>query len=243
MIDLDFKNMTLKQKIIYFFVAILVIIIAIIVIINVFFAKKELESKELKNQDIYINFSEEKFDFKGDIILDREDNVTNVKINGKKTKLYSEPVYFKNKKELILPTNYSITFPMNGKQNKINYYTSLKKIDNDYYLINNNLKFNMNKDFLFDGSDLYIFVNDSNVTFGDRNIQITPMSYVNYLFNSKMLYIYNYGEDKIYSFNNVDEDVLVISDYYKVNVSSDIIYVNKKEKLLMKNFNYLNKLK
>ena len=64
--------MTLKQKIIYFFVAILVIIIAIIVIINVFFAKKELESKELKNQDIYINFSEEKFDFKGDIILDNK---------------------------------------------------------------------------------------------------------------------------------------------------------------------------
>ena len=69
------------------------------------------------------------------------------------------------------------------------------------------------------------------------------MSYVNYLFNTKTLYIYNYNEDKIYSFNNVDEDVIVVSDYYKVNVSSDIIYVNKKEKLLMKNFNYLNKLK
>ena len=243
MIDLDFKNMTLKQKIIYFFVAILVIIIAIIVIINAFFAKKELEKKELKNQDIYINFSEQKFDFKGDIVLDREDNVTSIKINGKKTKLYSEPVYFKDKKKLILPTNYSITFPMNGKQNRINYYTSLEKIDNNYYLINNNLKFNMDKDFLFDGSDLYIFVNNCNVTFGGRTIKITPMSYVNYLFNTKTLYIYNYNEDKIYSFNNVDEDVIVVSDYYKVNVSSDIIYVNKKEKLLMKNFNYLNKLK
>ena len=132
-----------KNKIIIsIVVGLVVLIIVTIVIINAFFAKKELTTLKLQKEDVYIYFSEEKFDFKGNITLDYDNNITSITLDGKKTKLYNEPIYYSKKDELILPVNYSITFPASaGKQNKVNYYTSVKKIDDAYYLVGKKLNF------------------------------------------------------------------------------------------------------
>ena len=68
------------------------------------------------------------------------------------------------------------------------------------------------------------------------------MSYVNYQYDTKDLYIYNFSEDKVY-YENVSTDVLATTDNYTINLSSDSILINNKNKLLMKNFDYLKKLK
>ena len=63
------------------------------------------------------------------------------------------------------------------------------------------------------------------------------------VYDTKDLFIYNYKTGKMSSYQNVNGDVLVNNNEFKVNLSSDIIIINNKEKLLMKNFDYLKKLK
>ena len=101
----------------------ILLIILIIVVISIFFAKKDLNEYKIKNENIYMYFGEEKFEFNSDVVLDNDNNVTSLKSNNKKLELYSEPVYIKNKKKVIFPKNMNVVFPKSSfKQYKVNYY-------------------------------------------------------------------------------------------------------------------------
>ena len=225
-------------------ISLLVIIIAVIVIFNLIFVNKELTTFKLSKEKVYIYFGEKKFKYTGNISLDYDNSIANIKLNDKEIILYSEPIYFQNKEELILPVTYSVVFAANnGVQNKVNYFTRLINNDNHFTLKNNDLNVPIENVFLYDGSDYYIFIDDSLVSFLDKEINISPMSYVNYIYDTKELYIYNHDEDKVYYFENVTGDVFVYNDVYKVNLKSDSLLFKGKNKLLMKNFDYLKKLK
>ena len=120
----------------------ILLIILIIVVISIFFAKKDLNEYKIKNENIYMYFGEEKFEFNSDVVLDNDNNVTSLKSNNKKLELYSEPVYIKNKKKVIFPKNMNVVFPKSSfKQYKVNYYTVLTKDNDDYKLTNKNLNY------------------------------------------------------------------------------------------------------
>ena len=129
-----------------------------------------------------------------------------------------------------------------GRQYKVQYYTEIQNVGEDYYLVNGNLNSMVTNNFLFDGKDYYIFLSDVLIRFDNQEIPISSMSYVNYQYDTKDLYIYNFSEDKVY-YENVSTDVLATTDNYTINLSSDSILINNKNKLLMKNFDYLKKLK
>ena len=238
-----FMKFIKNKKAVSIVTGLLVLLIAVVVIANLFFVNKDLNTKKLKNENVYIYFGKEKFDYKGNITLDHENNITNIKLDNKKVKLFFEPVYSAKDSKLILPCVYSVVNTSVGTQNKVNYYTEMVKIDDDIYLKNKDLNYKLNNHFLFDGSDFYIFIQESVVSFGGKKINISPLSYVNYVFDTNELYIYDYENDKVYHYDNIKGDVVVTNDNYSVNVSSDIMNINKKEKLLMKNFDYLKKLK
>ena len=221
----------------------IIILLVAVVVVNLFFINKDLNSKKIKNEDVYVYFGDEKFNYKGNITLDHEGKITNIKFNNKKVTLYSEPIYYAKKKRVILPVPYSVVNTSIGLQNKVVFYTEIVNIDDDYYLVNDELNYKLNNHFLFDGADMYIFIQTSTVTFGDKEVEISPLSYVNYVFDTKDLYIYNYEKQKIEYYENVDQDVFVSNKNYKVNLSSDNLIYNDKQKLLMKNFDYLKKLK
>lgn len=237
------KNILSNKKVSSIILGAIIIILVAVVIVNLFFINKDLNSKKIKNEDVYVYFGNEKFDYKGNITLDHEGKITNIKFDNKKVTLYSEPIYYAKKEKVILPVPYSVVNTSVGLQNKVMYYTEIVSRDGYYYLVNNELDYKLNNNFLFDGSDMYIFIQSSKVTFGDKEIDISPLSYVNYVFDTKDLYIYNYETKKIEYYENVDQDVFVSNKNYKVNLSSDNIIINEKQKLLMKNFDYLKKLK
>ena len=237
-INIDSKN---QKWIVSAAAGLTVIIIGLIVIINLFFVTKELKTKKI-DEDVYIYFLEDKFEFKGNITLN-DGNISDLKLDKEKVSLNSEPIYYKNKEKILLPVNYNLASLASGVQNKVNYYTELVKDDDDFYLVGKNLNYKINNHILFDGSDFYIFVKNTNITFGDQNIEISPLSYANYIYDDKELYVYNYAEDKVYHYENVEGDVFAVSDKFKVNLTADALVINDKDKLLMKNFDYLKKLK
>ena len=236
----------MKKKInrVSLIIGLLVFIVVSVVIISNIFARKELNTKKIKNEDVYIYFGKEKFDYSGNIVLEKDNSITSIKLNNKKISLYSEPIYYKSKKSIILPVAYSVCFPKSsGRQYKVQYYTEIQNVGEDYYLVNRNLNSMVTNNFLFDGKDYYIFLSNVFIHFDNQEIPISSMSYVNYQYDTKDLYIYNFSEDKVYYYENVSTDVLATTDNYTINLSSDSILINNKNKLLMKNFDYLKKLK
>ena len=223
----------------------ILLIILIIVVISIFFAKKDLNEYKIKNENIYMYFGEEKFEFNSDVILDNDNNVTSLKSNNKKLELYSEPVYIKNKKKVIFPKNMNVVFPKSSfKQYKVNYYTVLTKDNGDYKLTNKNLNYRISNSFLYDGNDLYFFITEGTVTFSNQSIKIPPMSYVSYTYGNGELYIYNYDEDKVYYYPAmIDGDVIFKNDDFELNISSDSVKSGTKNKLLRKNIDDLGRLK
>lgn len=234
-----------NKKILGLALAITILIMLVLVVASVLFAKKDLNEYKIKNENIYIYFGEEKFEFNSDVILDKDNNVASLKSNDKKLNLYSEPVYIKNKKKVIFPKSMNVVFPKSSfKQYKINYYTVLTKDNEDYKLTNKNLDYRISNSFLYDGNDLYFFITKGIVTFSNQSIDISPMSYVNYSYGNGELYIYNYDEDKVYYYPAmIDGDVIFKNDDFELNISSDSVKSGTKNKLLRKNIDDLDRLK
>ncbi len=243
------KNMIIKikenKKTLGLALMLTVLIMLLLVVISLFLAKKNLNEYKIRNENIYIYFGEEKFEFNSDVILDKNNNITSLKTDDKKLNLYSEPVYIKNKKKIIFPKSMNVVFPKSSfKQYKINYYTVLTKDNEDYKLTNKNLDYRISNSFLYDGNDLYFFITKGTVTFSNQSIDISPMSYVNYSYGNGELYIYNYDEDKVYYYPAmIDGDVIFKNDDFELNISSDSVKSGTKNKLLRKNIDDLGRLK
>lgn len=243
------KNMIIKikenKKTLGLALMLTVLIMLLLVVISLFLAKKNLNEYKIRNENIYIYFGEEKFEFNSDVILDKNNNITSLKTDDKKLNLYSEPVYIKNKKKIIFPKSMNVVFPKSSfKQYKINYYTVLTKDNEDYKLTNKNLDYRISNSFLYDGNDLYFFITKGTVTFSNQSIDISPMSYVSYSYGNGELYIYNYTEDKVYYYPAmIDGDVIFKNDDFELNISSDSVKSGTKNKLLRKNIDDLSRLK
>ena len=121
------------------------------------------------------------------------------------------------------------------------------------YEENNTIKIKkLNKDkskaisngFIFDGNDLYFFLDDTTLTIGTTEYELPPLSYVivNYRSNVE---IYNYDKDEytiIQDENILKNDVVATNKAknYTINLSLDSIKTNKSNQLLITSIDNLN---
>lgn len=222
---------------------ILVIIAVIVVIVFAFNVRNEVTNYKVKNEKIYMYFGKERFDFKGSFTINTDKNITNIKLNGKNANLDYEPIYFADKKEVVFPKTMAIVFPLeSGNTKKVTYYAKIKQDNDDIYLTNkivNNRK--LANTFLFDGNDLYFFIENVSVSFGNKKIDISPLSFVIYNSDNE-LYIYDYSSDKMYMYTNISNPIASNSNY-KINLKEDTLLYKSKTQVLMKKMKYLKNYK
>ena len=137
----------------------------------------------------------------------------------------------------------SVIFPLaNSLQKKIPYFTELDGTEMVSFLKNSNLEYQLFNAFLFDGNDMYFFPDGITIKFMDREISLSPYSYVIVNFNQEVIY-YNYEMDIADVVENVTGDVLAVGDGYNINLSIDAVIYGEKSRLLLKNLEYLDNLK
>ena len=93
----------------------------------------------------------------------------------------------------------------------------------------------------YDGKDLYFFLQNETITIGDKEYKISPLSYVKVKYQ-EFIEIYNYDKDEciyIQDENIVKEDVIIKSQYYTLNLTTDSIKYGNSEQLLISNPNSL----
>ncbi len=233
------KNILFKKKNIKWFVLLLVVIITV----SYISFRKKVDEYKIENHDVYQYFMGFKMEYKGSMKLDKDDNkITKITFGDDIVKLNSTPLYYKGEKKALFPESMAVVKPKEGKQYRINYYALVYQ-DLDYYSVkegNNNIK--LSNAVIYDGKDLYFFIEDVKVSFGENQLSLGPLSYIAVDTFNHTVEIYNYNEDEGTIYEDITDEVIIQNDDYKLNATLDIMYYNDKSRLLLKDISKLKHL-
>lgn len=226
---------------------VLFVIIVLLMFVFLFFmsrARNTIEQYSIsKEEEIYFYVDDLLMEYTGKVVLDRNNNVTNLTSEDNDWKNLSEPIYFKNKDKVIFPNSMSIIRPSGSlKQNRLNYFTTVEKEKVNSRLSNVNLNMEISDAFIYDGVNTYFFIDDVTLELGEEKIELPAFSYVRCAFKD-YLFIYNYDTKEMISKENVDYLVFAETDGYRINLSTDNLLINDKSVILIKNIDKLTAIK
>lgn len=209
------------------------------VLLAVFQAKEELVQYSITNESVYFYIQDARFDFHTKITLDHEDKVTNLYAGDNTMQLSNEPLYFVSKEEAIFPNTMSVIFPVEGQlQKKINRFTVVNGEGIQTILSNQGLKYALTNGFIYDGGDVYFFVEKGTLTWGTESVELSPMSFVTCDYYGDLSY-YDYETKQARLIEKVETDVIMNFENYQINLSYDSVDIGKDSFLLQKNVDAL----
>lgn len=219
-------------------------LLLLFLLLFIFFSfRKGIDEVRIESHKLYQYFSGIKVEYTGKIRMKRSnDNITKISFTDETVDLDSTPIYYQQAKKVIFPKNMSSVFPTLGKQYKVNYYSTLSQDGDTIYVMDRDLKRTLSNALLYDGNDLYFFVDAVTVTYGDVSVDLEPLSYITVDPFNHLLQIYDYANDSFTMISDTFDEVFISTKKYKVNASLDVMYYNKKSRLLFKDISKLNNL-
>lgn len=216
------------------------LLLLLIIIILFFLLRKEVDEVSIENHDLYQYLSGVKVEYTGKIKINKDKNkIIKLSFKDINIDLDTTPIYYKGSKKVLFPKNMAVIYPILGEQYKINYYSTIYNDSDFIYVRDGSLKKNLVNSFIYDGDDIYFFIDSVTVSFGDWNHKVPPLSYIVADTLNNALYIYDRENDLYSSFSDVNSDVIISTNDYKVNASLDYMYYNNKTRLLIKDVDKL----
>jgi hypothetical protein len=229
--------------------ALLIAIVLFIIIIYKIFDRVVLSNEKinLSGESYYQYFFGVKEEYSGNMEVVNEEN-QDIKLileNDKTIYLDSTPIYYQNYTgKVLFATPMELVLPDTGLY-KLNGFTNIieENLKMNIKNINGKSMTPLSNAFLYDGNDLYFFLEETDIIVGETEYTISPLSYVivNYKQNIE---IYDYEKDE-YTIIQDDEslanDVLAKNTLrnYTINMSVDSLSSEKREQLLSTNVNIL----
>lgn len=224
-------------------VSIVSALIVIIIIVSIIISN--LNSTKTESHNFFQWYSGQKVEYKGELTFTRKEGLTELKATDKKVTLDSTPVYYAEKEnKVIFPEDMAIVFPNNnGMMYRINHFSNIIEESNDVYLETNlaveTNKTKLDQAFLYDGQDLYFFLERCNITVNGTTYEVSPLSYAIVRYKQS-IEIYNYEKDEYQVIDIQDgQEAKVVTDTYTINMSFDSLQTAEKEQLLIRGLSYL----
>lgn len=141
--------------------------------------------------------------------------------------------YQEDDNKFIIPVDMVYYDPRNGIFARIDAFTEITVSSTGIFAVNGNKECELNRGFLYDGEDYYIFLEDMTVEFNGYKIDITPMSYIEAIFQFQVT-TFNY-ESKEFMMEVPSTEVVATasSGDYTVSVLSDMYEDFNGEKRLL----------
>ena len=228
---------------------IIVVAIVFIVIAYKIFSVVSVKNQriDLSGNEFYQYFSGIKGEYSGKMeILHKE--------NGQKTLILEEggtvdldatPMYYRNLLgRVLLPAEIEIVYPIQRKNCKLEPYTILykenKEIKVKKFKDNDSKSKKISDAFLFDGQDMYMFLENTTIKVGEEEYLVSPFSYA-YVSYRDHIEIYDYEKDEDIMIQNVefDKDIIAYTDLYTINMSIDYVEYDGLQQLLIKKLDYI----
>ena len=219
--------------------ALIVIIVIVIIIIG------SLNSTTVESHDFYQWYSGQKVEYKGELTFTRKEGLTELKATDRKVTLDSTPVYYSDENgKVIFPEDMAVVYPNNnGMMYRINHFADITEENGEIYLETNlatkTNKSKLEKAFLYDGQDLYFFLERTSITVNGTTYEVSPLSYAIVRYKQSVE-IYNYDKDEYQVIDTTEtQDAKVVTDTYTINMSVDSLQTAEKDQLLIKGLSYL----
>lgn len=221
-----FKNKRLNSSIL----AIIILILLLICSFVLFFEINGYRSIQESTIDVYYYFANVRIDFNGKILYNSKERILN--LEGDNIILTSTPVYYNNQDTMILPSNMEIVQPYkNSPMHSLGTFAKIYYRGNYLYANIENGIGRLYDCFLYDGNDLYVFLEDTTVIIGDEKYELNPMSFIEVSGNN--VEIYNKKTDYHVNFTT-DSKVMAYTDEYSIDLVVDAVNYNSNYYLLMK---------
>lgn len=232
-----------KDKIIKF----LFIVIMIGVIVAVGYYVSRLSMTSLESHEFYQYVLGRKIEYTGELEISKGSNsVSSMNLgNNTSVELDSTPLYYKNEdNKMLLPKDMAVVLPLEqNAMKKVNRLSTVEIGKDNYIRIKyENEEFLEKNGFLFDGNDLYIFLDWTEITIGEQTYNLAPMSYaiVHY---RQSVEIYQKQDDKYHMLEEVkDGNITAKHELFEINLSTDAFKCDTKEQLILKKIDVLPKL-
>lgn len=222
-----------KSKIITV-IAMLLFILLLFVIANML---KDLNTTTIEEHSFYQYFIGKKFNYDGGLKLTRKKDITELTFKDIQVDLDSTPVYYADiENKVLLPEDMAIVFPMqSGLMYKINHFSNVFfDTDTVYLETKTGNDRALNNAFLYDGQDLYFFLENTTLKVGETQYEISPLSYV-ICQNKGNVEIYQKDKDIYTIVENNKEEVKAKNNNYEIDLIIDSIEQAGEQQLLIKN--------
>lgn len=165
--------------------------IIVVVVINLFFTQK-LMSYELKGKPCQY-YAGSVYRLEEGAILQRtgEDKTVIKDSSGKRT-ANDLPIYYEDRDEFITTQDMVYYAPRSGKYGRLGYFSEVRQYANGRIEIRRNgEEVKLESGFLYNGKDLYIFLEPVILTFNGYKINLPALSYVEAVYTENVM-VFNY---------------------------------------------------
>ena len=217
----------------------------ILVIINIVVASiiyiRQLNTKNVVSNEFYQYIGDVKQEYIGELELSKEGEITTLRTVNVDITLDSTPVYYKNEDRVIFPEDMEIVFlNSNSSVYKIPRFSTISQEKESIYTEINNKQFLTQNAFLYDGNNLYFFIEPTLIKIGNKEYELSPMSYV-YIDYGDDIEIYNKKADEYYIEETTGMQVTATcrNNNCTIDLNVDSLNCGGKEQLLPKKIDKL----
>ena len=188
----------------------------------------------------YTYFYEKKYEYDLLVGKNRRDVILKLEPQDIKINYDSTPIYYQDKDVVILPKDMSVVMPTLGCAEYLSSgYSYITYESGIYKLTTNRYNDKLNHYFLYDGSDLYFFIEPVTLVINEEKIELSPLSYVKVKYNKSITY-YDKKTDTNKLIETDNTNVEVKNNYYSINVSEDKVSYQGTDVILTSSLEYLN---
>lgn len=165
--------------------------IVAVVAINLFF-NRELMSYELKGKPCqYYAGSVYRME-EGATLMRTSEGKTMIKDSSGRRAANGLPIYYEDRNMLTIPQDMVYYAPRSGTNGRLGYFSEVYQYANGRIEIQRNgEELKLESGFLYDGEDLYIFLEPVILTFNGYEMNLPPLSYVEAVYTENIM-VFNY---------------------------------------------------
>lgn len=191
-------------------------------------------------EQVYQYFYEEKYEYTSIISKNKKDVIVDFQPQEIKINLDSTPIYYQDKEIVILPKDMSVVMPtLSCAEYLTKGYSYITYEKGIYTLTSERYNKKLNHYFLYDGIDLYFFIESVTLTVGQEEVKLSPFSYIIARYGKDITY-YDKQTDTFKTINTTENDTKIENEYYTVYVSKDTIDYQGTSILLTSDIENLN---
>ena len=219
-----------KKKFNFTIIVTIVLVLLLVCSFTLYFYLKGYNKITYEDRDLYYYFAAQRINFSAKVKLDADKNIVSISAEG--IVFDNTPLYYQNEDKVILPANMEVINPYRSNpMSKLGKNAVLELRYGAVYSDSEVGSGRLTNCFLYDGEDIYFFVDKITLLVNDDSYDLAPMSFVEV--NRGYIQIYNNRTEE-YKFIEYDnQKVKAYTHDYEITLTDDTVKTDYSYYILM----------